>query len=61
MATNLQNMNYDDVKSVAINSCIHFLIRPFATVLLFRNEDITIDAAILLPFASFGGCEPYCS
>ena len=56
MATNLQNMNYDVVKHVAINSCIHFLIRPFATVLLFRNEDITTDAAILLPFAIFGGC-----
>ena len=23
-----------------------FLIRPFATVLLFRNEDITTDAAV---------------
>ena len=34
------------VKPVAINSCIHFLFRPFATVLLFRNEDITIDAAV---------------
>ena len=56
MATNLQNMNYDVVKPVAINSCIHFLIRPFATVLLFRNEDITTDAAVLLPFAIFGGC-----
>ena len=33
-----------------------FLIRPFATVLLFRNEDITTDAAVLLPFAIFGGC-----
>ena len=33
-----------------------FLIRPFATMLLFRNEDITTDAAILLPFAIFGGC-----
>ena len=43
MATNLQNMNQDVVKPVAINSCIHFLIRPFATVLLFRNEDITTD------------------
>ena len=33
-----------------------FLIRPFATVLLFRSEDITTDAAVLLPFAIFGGC-----
>ena len=33
-----------------------FLIRPFATVLLFRNEDITIDDAVLLPFAIFCGC-----
>ena len=41
MATNLQNMNQDVVKPIAINSCIHFLIRPFATVLLFHNEDIT--------------------
>ena len=56
MATNLQNMNQDVVKPVAINSCIHFLIRPFATVLLFQNKDITTDAAVLLPFAIFGGC-----
>ena len=56
MATNLQNMNQDGVKPVAINRCIHFLIRPFATVLLFRNEDITADAVVLLPFAIFGGC-----
>ena len=41
---------------VAINSCIHFLICPFATVLLFHNEDITTDAVVLLPFAIFGGC-----
>ena len=61
MATNLQNMNWDVVKPVAINSCIHLSIRPFATVLLFRNEDITTDAAILLPFAIFGGCYPCCS
>ena len=33
-----------------------FLIRPFATVLLFRNEDITTDVAVLLQFAIFGGC-----
>ena len=33
-----------------------FLIRPFATVLLFRNGDITKDATVLLPFAIFGGC-----
>ena len=33
-----------------------FLIRPFATMPLFRNEDITTDAAVLLPFAIFGGC-----
>ena len=44
------------IKPVAINSCIHFLIRPFATVLLIRNEDIPTDANILLPFAIFGGC-----
>ena len=56
MATNLQNMNQDVVKPVAINSCIHFLIRPFATVLLFPNEDITTDAAGLLPFSILGGC-----
>ena len=36
----------------------NFLIRPFATVLLFRNEDITTDAAVLLPFAIFCGCNP---
>ena len=53
MATNLQNMNWDVVKPVAINRCIHFLIRPFAAVLLFRNEDITTDAIVLLPFAIF--------
>ena len=34
----------------------YFVIRPFATVLLFRNEDITTYATILLPFAIFGGC-----
>ena len=28
----------------------------FATMLLFRNEDITTDAVVLLPFAIFGGC-----
>ena len=56
MATNLQNMNQDVVKPVAINSCIDFLIRPFATVLLFRNEDITTDATVVLPFSIFGGC-----
>ena len=33
-----------------------FLIHPFATVLLFRNEDITTYAVVLLPFAVFGGC-----
>ena len=56
MATNLQNMNQDVIKLVAINSCIHFVIRPFATMLLFRNEDITTDDVVLLPFAIFGGC-----
>ena len=35
---------------------VSILIRLFATVLLFRNEDITTDAAVLLPFAIFGGC-----
>ena len=44
------------IKPIAINSCIHFLISPFATVPLFRNEDIATDAAVLLPFAIFGGC-----
>ena len=56
MATNLQNMNWDVVKPVAIKSCIHFLIRSFATVLLFRNEDITTNVIVLLPFVIFGGC-----
>jgi hypothetical protein len=42
--------------TVAINSYIHFLMRPFSTVLLFLNEDITTDDAVLLPFAIYGGC-----
>ena len=33
-----------------------FLIHPFATVLLFQNEYLSTDAAVLLPFAIFGGC-----
>ena len=61
MATNLRNMTQDVVKPIGINSCIHFLIRPFATMLLFRNKDITTDAAVLLPFAIFGGCYLCCS
>ena len=35
---------------------VSILIRPFATVLLFCNEDITTYASALLPFAIFGGC-----